>query len=83
MQGGDIQFYPNTLKQSATNQLHLQHQDSEMAVTIDKQGNERGVQEISMMGVDGLAEPSRQDTVIDESFAGTNAVDMMATHTQS
>ena len=54
-----------------------------MAVTIDKQGNERGVQEISMMGVDGLAEPSRQDTVIDESFAGTNAVDMMATHTQS
>ncbi len=53
-----------------------------MAVTIDKQGNERGIQEISIMGVE---EPSRYaDTVIDESFAGANQnVDMLNTHTQS
>ena len=40
-----------------------------MAVTIDKQGYEKGIQEMSVMGVDGLAEPSRDiDTVIDESI---------------
>ena len=40
-----------------------------MAVTIDKQGYEQGVQEMSVMGMDGLAEPSRDiDTVIDESI---------------
>ena len=40
-----------------------------MAVTIDKQGYEQGVAEMSVMGMDGLAEPSRDiDTVIDESI---------------
>ena len=45
-----------------------------MAVTIDKQGYERGVQEMSVMGVNDLAEPSRDigDTVIDESLLNTH-----------
>ena len=67
---GDIQFYPNKLKQSTGHQLQLNNQDSEMAVTIDRQGFDQGVQEMSVMGVDGLAEQSRDinDTVIDESI---------------
>ena len=41
-----------------------------MAVTIDKQGFDQGIQEMSVMGMDGLAEQSRDinDTVIDESI---------------
>ena len=43
-------------------------------MTIDLQGNERGVAEMSIMGVDGLAEPSRDiDTVIDESLMHTQS----------
>ena len=56
-----------------------------MAVTIDKQGNQRGVEELSMMGgVDGLAEESKYgDTFIDESIVGQNPADLLNTHTQS
>ena len=40
---GDIQFYPNKLKQSTGHHLQLVNQDSEMAVTIDRQGYEKGI----------------------------------------
>ena len=57
-----------------------------MAVTIDRQGNDAGLAEMSLMngGIDALAEESRYgDTVIDESIAGVNAGDLLNTHTQS